>query len=58
MNMARKPKSEADPVKEEPRKSRTISVTDSEWAEICAAAEAEGRKPSRHIVLINRQSLG
>lgn len=38
------------------KRSRTISVTDAEWAEIVASADAHGRRPSRHIVMLVRES--
>lgn len=55
--MATKKGTEAGkPQATELRKSRTIFVTDSEWQEITEAAEAQGRKPSRHLVLVNRET--
>lgn len=39
---------------EQGRRSRTIYVSDEEWAEIEADANAEGRKVSRHIVMLVR----
>ena len=39
---------------EEGRRSRTIYVSDTEWAEIEDDAEGEGRKVSRHIVMLVR----
>jgi hypothetical protein len=40
---------------EEGRKSRTIYVSDSEWDEINKSADAEGRKVSRHLVMLVRE---
>lgn len=37
------------------KRSRTISVTDAEWDEIVASAEAAGRRPSRHYVMLVRE---
>lgn len=41
---------------EEARKSRTIYVSDSEWEEINKDAERQGRKVSRHIVMLVREA--
>lgn len=51
--MATKSKAPAAPVEEE-RKSRTIYVSDSEWAEITVSANKQGRKVSRHLVMLVR----